>query len=83
LALCSSSTAARGSSTPRCWDHAVADSFFSSLKQDRIEKQIDKNRELAFTDVTDYIDRFYNRTRRHSYLGRRQPRTIRGRAETT
>lgn len=52
-----------------CWDNAVAESFFSSLKKERVKKQIYKNREVALTDVADYIDRFYNRTRRHSHLG--------------
>jgi transposase InsO family protein len=51
-----------------CWDNAVAESFFGSLKKERIKKQIYKNRELALTDVADYIDAFYNRTRRHSHL---------------
>ena len=45
-----------------CWDNAVADSFFSSLKKERIKKQIYKNRELAIADVADDIDTFYNRT---------------------
>jgi putative transposase len=44
------------------------ESFFSSLKKERIKKQIYKNRELAVNDLADYIDRFYNRTRRHSHL---------------
>jgi putative transposase len=52
-----------------CWDNAVAESFFSSLKKERIKKQIYKNRTLALNDVADYIDSFYNRTRRHSHLG--------------
>ena len=52
-----------------CWDNAVAESFFSSLKKERIKKQIYKNRDLALADLTDYIDTFYNRTRRHSHLG--------------
>lgn len=52
-----------------CWDNAVAESFFSSLKKERIKKLIYKNRELAVNDVSDYIDTFYNRTRRHSHLG--------------
>ena len=52
-----------------CWDNAVAESFFSSLKKERIKKQIYKNRERAIADVADYIDTFYNRTRRHSHLG--------------
>ena len=51
-----------------CWDNAVAESFFGSLKKERIKKQIYKNRELALNDIADYIDRFYNRTRRHSHL---------------
>jgi len=41
----------------------------SSLKKERIKKQIYKNRELATTAVAAYIDTFYNRTRRHSHLG--------------
>jgi putative transposase len=51
-----------------CWDNAVAESFFSSLKKELIKKHIYKNRELALNDVSDYIDTFYNRTRRHSHL---------------
>jgi putative transposase len=52
-----------------CWDNAVAESFFGSLKKERVKKQIYKNREIALNDVTDYIEKFYNRTRRHSHLG--------------
>ena len=36
-----------------CWDNAVAESFFGSLKKERIKKQIDKNRVLATADVAD------------------------------
>jgi putative transposase len=52
-----------------CWDNAVAESFFSSLKKERIKKRIYKNREIAHADISEYIESFYNRTRRHSYLG--------------
>jgi len=52
-----------------CWDNAVAESFFGSLKKERIKKQIYKNRELAIAEVSDYIETFYNGTRRHSHLG--------------
>ena len=52
-----------------CWDNAVAESFFSSLKKERIKRRIYKTRELARADVFDYIEVFYNRTRRHSHLG--------------
>lgn len=52
-----------------CWDNAVAESFFSSLKKERIKKRIYKNRETAHADISEYIESFYNRTRRHSHLG--------------
>lgn len=52
-----------------CWDNAVVESFFSSLKKERIKKRIYKTRELARADVFDYIEVFYNRQRRHSHLG--------------
>ena len=51
------------------YDNAVAESFFSSLKKERIKKRIYKNRELAIADIADYIEAFYNPTRRHSHLG--------------
>jgi len=56
-----------------CWDNAVAESFFSSLKKERIRKRIYKTRDLARTDVFDYIEVFYNRIRRHSHLGGTSP----------
>jgi len=52
-----------------CWDNAVAESFFSSLKKERIKKRIYNNRKIATADVSNYIDSFYNRTRRHQHLG--------------
>jgi putative transposase len=52
-----------------CRENAVAESFFSSLKKERIRKRIYKTRDLARADVFDYIEVFYNRTRRHSHLG--------------
>jgi putative transposase len=51
-----------------CWDNAVAESFFSSLKKERIKKRIYKTRDIARAEIHDYIETFYNRTRRHSYL---------------
>ncbi|MGY0157551.1 IS3 family transposase [Edwardsiella tarda] len=52
-----------------CWDNAVAESFFSSLKKERIRKRVYKTRDLARADIFDYIEVFYNRARRHSHLG--------------
>ncbi len=44
------------------WDNAVAGSFFSSMKKERIRKRIYKTRDLARADTFDYIEVFYNRT---------------------
>jgi putative transposase len=51
-----------------CWDNAVAESFFSSLKKERVKEQIHKTRTPAKADLADYIDAFYNRSRRHGHL---------------
>jgi putative transposase len=52
-----------------CWDNAVAEAFFGSLKKELIKKQIYKSRDLAKAAIADYIETFYNRSRRHSHLG--------------
>ena len=52
-----------------CWDNAVAESFFSSLKKKRVKKRIYKNRKLAVENVSYRINMFYNPTRRHQHLG--------------
>lgn len=56
-----------------CWDNAVAESFFSSLKKERIKKRVYKTRDMARADIFDYIEIFYNRQRRHTYLGGLSP----------
>ena len=52
-----------------CWDNAVVESFFGSLKKERIKKRIYKTPEMARADIFDYIEVFYNRKRPHSHLG--------------
>jgi len=52
-----------------CWDNAVAESFFSSLKKERVRKKVYKTHADARADLFDYIEVFYNRKRRHSHLG--------------
>lgn len=47
---------------------ALAESFISSLKKERIKKRIYTTREIARAEIDDYIEKFYNRTRRHSHL---------------
>ena len=56
-----------------CWDNAVVESFFHSLKTERIRHRHYRTRAEAYTDVHDYIERFYNRVRRHSTLGNISP----------
>ena len=51
------------------WDNAAMESFFSSLKIERIRRRIYRTRDDARADVFDYIERFYNPTRRHSTIG--------------
>lgn len=52
-----------------CWDNAAMESFFGSLKKERIKKRVYKTRDLARADVFDYIESFYNRIRRHKNNG--------------
>jgi transposase InsO family protein len=56
-----------------CWDNAPMESFFSTLKRERIHRRRYWTRDEATADLADYIDRFYNRTRRHSKLGDLSP----------
>lgn len=48
-----------------CHDNAVAESFFSLLKRERVKRKIYKTRNEARSDIFNYIEFFYNRTRRH------------------
>jgi len=52
-----------------CWDNAVAESFFSSLKKERVRRRIYRTRDEARVDLFDYIEMFYNQKRRHSHIG--------------
>jgi putative transposase len=51
------------------WDNAAMESFFSSLKTERAARKVYRTRDDARADVFDYIERFYNSTRRQSTLG--------------
>ena len=51
------------------WDNAAMESFFSSLKTERVGKKVYRTRDDARVDVFDYIERFYNTVRRHSTIG--------------
>jgi len=56
-----------------CWDNAVAESFFSTLKKERVYRETYRTRWQARQSIFDYIERFYNRVRKHSYVGNKSP----------
>lgn len=56
-----------------CWDNAVVESFFGSLKQEQVQWQHYQTRYEAQQDILEYITMFYNSQRLHSYLDYRSP----------
>ncbi|MGH3477560.1 MAG: integrase core domain-containing protein [Nocardioidaceae bacterium] len=57
-------------SRPRqCWDNAVAESFFASLKLELLDRRSWATMAQVRSAVFDYIERFFNRRRLHSSLG--------------
>ena len=63
------SMSARGN----CYDNAVVESFFGLLKRERVNHTRYLTRDEAQADIFDYIERFYNRKRRHGRLGNISP----------
>lgn len=66
-----------------CWDNAVAESFFHTLKVERVHNQNYRTRQEAMTDIFEYIEVFYNRQRRHSYLDYLSPVEFEKRAKAS
>ena len=56
-----------------CWDNAVVESFFGSLKQERVHRRNYQTRYEAQQDILNYITMFYNSIRLHSYLDYQSP----------
>lgn len=56
-----------------CWDNAVAESFFKTLKGDLVYKTYFYTKKQAQQEIFEYIEFYYNRTRSHSYLGNLSP----------
>ena len=56
-----------------CHDNAVAESFFNLLKRERIRRKVYRTRDEASRDVFDYIEMFYNPTRKHARNGMLSP----------
>ena len=56
-----------------CWDNAVGESFFATLKVELVDEAAWATRELARSAIFAYIESWYNRERRPSSLGYRSP----------
>ena len=56
-----------------CWDNAVAESFFHTLKMELMHGEIYNTRQKVRMAIFEYIEVFYNRKRRHSYIGYLSP----------
>jgi len=69
------------SGTGNCYDNAVVESFFGLLKRERVNRKYYSTRDDAKQDIFDYIECFYNRKRRHGYLGNISPAAFEERAE--
>ena len=59
-----------------CYDNAVAESFFSTLKNELVIGRIFESREVARCEIFDYIEVFYNRKRIHQSLGYKTPEMV-------
>jgi putative transposase len=56
-----------------CWDNAVAESFFATLKTELLHRQAGPTRQAAQSAIFEYLEGWYNRCRRHSTLGYLSP----------
>ena len=56
-----------------CYDNAAVESFFASLKKERVRRRTYRTRDDARADVFDYLESFCNLTRRHQDLDHQSP----------
>jgi len=56
-----------------CWDNAVMESFWSTLKTELVHHRRYATRDAARASIFEYIEVFYNRKRLHSALGYQSP----------
>jgi len=63
--------------TGQCWDNALAESFFATLKNERVHHMVYPTRKKAKADIAKWIELFYNHRRIHSALGYRTPHEVR------
>lgn len=70
------------SRTGDCYDNAVAESFFATLKAEHVDHEDFATRALGTASIGDYVESFYNATRRHSHLGYVSPIEFELRSQT-
>ena len=58
------------------WDNAIAESFSSALKNERVYRTVYATKAQARRDVIAYIEGFYNSRRRHSGIDYRRPNEV-------
>ena len=63
--------------TGQCWDNALAESFFASLKNERVHHMVYPTMKKAKDDIATWIELHYNHRRIHSALGYRTPHEVR------
>jgi transposase InsO family protein len=56
-----------------CWDNAVAESFFATLKKELVHRCAFQTRSEAYDAISAYIENYYNAKRRHSAAGNQSP----------
>jgi transposase InsO family protein len=56
-----------------CWDNAVAESFFATLKTEALDDHVPEDLGAGTSLIGDYIDGYYNSKRRHSFVGYESP----------
>jgi putative transposase len=56
-----------------CWDNAVAESFFATIKKELVHRCAFQTRSEAYDAISDYIENYYNAKRRHSAAGNQSP----------
>ncbi|MDK6079109.1 integrase core domain-containing protein, partial [Massilia varians] len=59
-----------------CWDNAVAESFFSNLKNEAMHDRLFASRDEGKAVVGDYIETYYNKQRLHQTLGYQTPAAV-------
>jgi transposase InsO family protein len=56
-----------------CWDNAVAETFFATLKKELVYRRAWPTKRELEIEIFEYIEGFYNRRRRHTALGMLSP----------